>query len=91
MAIEDGYQLALTLDKTVKATPDGQPVDIESALKAYQGVSTFPFTLPARHIVRDEHHLCYSAAATPSLSSSSLTFALQNEVRWQYLECCCCT
>lgn len=39
MAIEDGYQMALTLDKAVKhAAESNQPLDIESALKEYQGL-----------------------------------------------------
>lgn len=39
MAIEDGYQLSLTLDEAVQSAQPGQTVDIESALKSYAGVS----------------------------------------------------
>jgi len=35
MAIEDGYQLALTLDRAVTSAQPGQAVDIEGALKTY--------------------------------------------------------
>lgn len=36
MAIEDGYQLSLTLDEAVQSVKPGQPVDIEAALRKYQ-------------------------------------------------------
>jgi 2-polyprenyl-6-methoxyphenol hydroxylase-like FAD-dependent oxidoreductase len=39
MAIEDGYQLSLTLDEAVQAVQPGAPVDIEGALRKYQSVS----------------------------------------------------
>lgn len=42
MAIEDGYQLSLTLDKAVSSAAPGQPVDIENALKTYTGVRLRP-------------------------------------------------
>ena len=41
MAIEDAYQLSLTLDEHVRGASSGQPVDIESALKNYQAVSIY--------------------------------------------------
>jgi hypothetical protein len=39
MAIEDGYQLSLTLDQAVQGVQAGGPVDIEGALRKYQSVS----------------------------------------------------
>ena len=39
MAIEDGYQLSLTLDEAVQSVQPGAPVDIEGALRKYQSVS----------------------------------------------------
>jgi zeaxanthin epoxidase len=36
MAIEDGYQLSLTLDEAVHSVQPGAPVDIEGALRKYQ-------------------------------------------------------
>jgi hypothetical protein len=39
MAIEDGYQLSLTLDEAVQGVQPGGPVDIEGALRKYQSVS----------------------------------------------------
>ncbi len=38
MAIEDGYQLSLTLDQAVQGVQAGGPVDIEGALRKYQSV-----------------------------------------------------
>ena len=40
MAIEDGYQLSLTLDEAVQSVQPGAPVDIEGALRKYQSVSS---------------------------------------------------
>jgi hypothetical protein len=40
MAIEDGYQLSLTLDEAVHSVQPGAPVDIEGALRKYQSVSS---------------------------------------------------
>ncbi len=39
MAIEDGYQLALTLDQAVTSVQPGHTVNLEAALKSYAGVS----------------------------------------------------
>jgi hypothetical protein len=40
MAIEDGYQLSLTLDEAVHSVQPGARVDIEGALRKYQSVSS---------------------------------------------------
>lgn len=40
MAIEDGYELALTLSEAASDTPAGREMDIEAALKSYQSVRT---------------------------------------------------
>ena len=41
MAIEDGYQLALTLAERADQSKD-KPMDIEAALRAYQSVRSTP-------------------------------------------------
>ena len=46
MAIEDGYQLALTLDRAVTLVQPGVAVDLEAALKAYAGVRPARCTPP---------------------------------------------
>lgn len=42
MAIEDGYELALTLSEAAKDTSFGQSMDIQGALSSYQSVSFTP-------------------------------------------------
>lgn len=42
MAIEDGYELALTLSEAAKDTAFGQTMDIQGALSSYQSVSFTP-------------------------------------------------
>ena len=42
MAIEDGYELALTLSQTAKDTASGEAVDIQGALNSYQSVRSPP-------------------------------------------------
>lgn len=46
MAIEDGYQLALTLDQAVTSVQPGHTVNLEAALKSYAGVSPIPYARP---------------------------------------------
>ena len=40
MAIEDGYELALTLSEAAASTRAGGQLDMESALQSYQAVRT---------------------------------------------------
>ena len=42
MAIEDGYELALTLSEAAKGTPAGKDLDVKAALQSYQLVRTQP-------------------------------------------------
>ena len=38
MAIEDGYELALTLAEAAAGTPEGKDVNVKAALQSYQSV-----------------------------------------------------
>ena len=71
MAIEDAYQLSLTLDEHVRGASSGQPVDIESALKNYQAVSVYLqrclLVLVPGHI---QCNLPCAAASLPQLCST---------------------
>lgn len=96
MAIEDGYQLSLTLDEAVHAAKPGATVDIEGALRKYQSVRVHHIASLCRCDANMNVHFCRGvlqcSAAAPHvrllLSSSELVFRSdgeQDSSSW----CCC--